>query len=203
MYTKVCSLCQVEKSIDDFEKRNEKPTYRCKECLSQYHKDYYSKNRDKLKNKALQFRDSNPDYMKNWRKNNTKKVIEQKINWYNKNRNKINANERKRRTFDIQYKIKKNLRRRVNQVITIGCKHKNTIELLGCSLSQFLTYIENKFKHGMNWSNYGKNGWHIDHIIPCSSFDLTDNEQQKKCFHYTNLQPLWEKENLSKGNKIL
>ena len=60
---------------------------------------------------------------------------------------------------------------------------------------------ESLFQSGMTWENHGKYGWHIDHIRPCSSFDLTDPEQQKLCCHYTNLQPLWAKDNLSKGYK--
>ena len=51
----------------------------------------------------------------------------------------------------------------------------------------------------MSWGNYGK--WHVDHIRPCASFNLVNEEEQKKCFHYTNLQPLWAKDNLSKGSK--
>jgi hypothetical protein len=201
MYTKVCSVCQAEKPIDDFEKRNNKPTYRCKVCLSQYHKDYYLKNAYKLKNTTSEFRNNNPDYMKNWRKNNAEKVKNHKINWYSKNRDKINENERNRRKCDIEYKIKKNLRRRVNQAITRNCKSISTIELLGCSVYDFLKYIESKFMCGMSWDNYGQ--WHIDHIIPCSSFDLTNIEQQMQCFHYSNLQPLWAKDNLSKSDKIV
>jgi hypothetical protein len=54
----------------------------------------------------------------------------------------------------------------------------------------------------MSRDNYGYRGWHVDHIVPCSAFDLTNIEEQKKCFHYTNLQPLWAKDNLSKGNKF-
>ena len=54
----------------------------------------------------------------------------------------------------------------------------------------------------MTWKNYGRNGWHIDHILPCSSFDLTDPEQRRKCFHYTNLQPLWEIDNIRKSDKV-
>ena len=200
MYTKVCSVCQVEKLIDDFEKRNNKPTYRCKECLSKYHKKYYIQNQDKLKNKTSDFRNNNPEYMKNWRKNNVEKLINQKRNWYSKNRDKINENERNRRKNDIEYKIKKNLRRRVNQVITRDCKSTSTIELLGCSVYNFLKYMESKFIDDMSWDNYGQ--WHIDHIVPCSSFDLTDLEQQKLCFHYSNLQPLWARDNLAKSNKL-
>jgi desulfoferrodoxin (superoxide reductase-like protein) len=63
--------------------------------------------------------------------------------------------------------------------------------------------LEKQFKLGMNWDNYGRSGWHIDHIKPCASFDLTKKEEQLKCFHYTNLQPLWARENLIKSDKIL
>jgi hypothetical protein len=55
----------------------------------------------------------------------------------------------------------------------------------------------------MTWDNYGKKGWHVDYILPCASFDLTKEEEQKKCFHYTNLQPLWWLDNIKKSDKIL
>jgi hypothetical protein len=82
-------------------------------------------------------------------------------------------------------------------------KSKRTQELIGCSIDQLREHIESLFKPGMSWDNYGVSGWHIDHIKPCSSFDLTDIEQQKACFNYKNLQPLWARENLTKGCKIL
>ena len=72
---------------------------------------------------------------------------------------------------------------------------------MGCTLDQFKRHIENLWLDGMSWENYGKKGWHIDHILPCASFDLADPEQQRKCFHYTNLQPLWATDNWSKGCK--
>jgi hypothetical protein len=72
--------------------------------------------------------------------------------------------------------------------------------LLGCSIPELKIYIEKQFTQGMNWQNYGRKGWHIDHKIPLDQFDLTDLEQQKKAFHYTNLQPLWAIDNLIKGN---
>lgn len=77
------------------------------------------------------------------------------------------------------------------------------IDFIGCKRLFFIAHIESLFKPGMTWENYGKGGWEIDHKKPCSSFDLTDPEQQKACFHYTNMQPLWKLENMKKGRKIL
>jgi len=83
-------------------------------------------------------------------------------------------------------------------------KHKRTLELLNCSVDFLKKYIEKKFNttkntKGMTWDNYGE--WHIDHIRPCANFDLSKEEEQKKCFNYKNLQPLWAKDNLSKNDK--
>jgi hypothetical protein len=63
--------------------------------------------------------------------------------------------------------------------------------------------MESKFLPGMTWDNRGLRGWHIDHIVPCSFFDLANPEQQRKCFHYTNLQPLWAADNLRKSDKLV
>jgi len=73
------------------------------------------------------------------------------------------------------------------------------LDLLGCTVEELRAHLEKQFKRGMSWSNYGR--WHIDHIRPCASFDLTDPEQQRICFHYSNLQPLWAEENMRKGAK--
>jgi hypothetical protein len=110
--------------------------------------------------------------------------------------------EKLRRNTDPSYKLITNQRTRITGILK---KHKTdkTLNLLGCSAQFLRTYIENKFLEGMTWDNYGKHGWHIDHIIPCSSFNLTDSTQQQICFHYTNLQPLWAIDNLKKSNKIL
>jgi hypothetical protein len=74
------------------------------------------------------------------------------------------------------------------------------MEYLGCTLEELKIHLESQFKEGMNWGNYGK--WEIDHIFPLSKADLTNLEEYKKVFHYTNLQPLWKAENRSKGNKL-
>ena len=109
--------------------------------------------------------------------------------------------EKNRKLTDAEFKLVCSLRSRLGCAIKRKNSNKNnkTIELLGCSISFLKGYLEGKFKEGMTWENHGE--WHIDHIKPCASFNLLDDEQQKKCFHYTNLQPLWAFENLSKGCK--
>jgi hypothetical protein len=117
-------------------------------------------------------------------------------------KNQFNEYRKKRRATDSNYKIKDILRNRLKNALRSGkhSKANTTITLLGCNISFFRTYIESKFKPCMSWKNHGK--WHLDHIIPCASFDFNDPEQQKKCFHYTNMQPLWADENLQKSNKL-
>lgn len=84
-------------------------------------------------------------------------------------------------------------------------RKSKSLELLGCSIEECRKYLESKFLPGMTWKNSGngKNKWNIDHIIPCSAFDLSYYEQQKLCFHYTNLQPLWCEDNQKKGDKLI
>jgi hypothetical protein len=119
-----------------------------------------------------------------------KKVIKRNIEY-----------ERKKLKTDMRLVLKKRLRNRLYKVLKGNNKSKSTMELLGIPHLDFLkTYLECKFKEGMTWEN--RHLWHIDHVLPCSSFDLTKPEEQAKCFHYTNLQPLWASENLSKGNRI-
>lgn len=84
-------------------------------------------------------------------------------------------------------------------------KSSSTMALVGCDLPFLVSYIESKFKPGMTWQNVGrkKGGWELDHIRPCASFDLSDPTQQRECFHYSNLQPLWWHENARKSAKVL
>lgn len=94
---------------------------------------------------------------------------------------------------DINYKLRLILRKRVrNALFAKGISKKyDTFSLIGCSVNELKIYLESKFTKGMTWKNYGNKGWHIDHIKPCCLFDLTKEDEQRKCFHYTNMQPLW------------
>ena len=75
------------------------------------------------------------------------------------------------------------------------------MELTGCSKEDLIKHLESQFTDGMTWENYGE--WHIDHIRPCCSFNLEDPEEQKTCFHWTNLQPLWAIDNMKKGGSYV
>lgn len=107
---------------------------------------------------------------------------------------------RKRLKTDRNFSILQNLRGRIRKAIKGSCKSGTTEDLLGCSIEQARAHLESQFTEGMTWENYGLHGWHIDHIRPCSSYDLTSPEQQRECFHYTNMQPLWAVDNIKKSN---
>jgi hypothetical protein len=107
-----------------------------------------------------------------------------------------------REDLAVQRKLKRLLRRRMGKVLK-GLRSAGSVEdLVGCTLAQLRGHLESKFQPGMTWHNRGFRGWHIDHIRPCASFDLADPEQQRKCFYYNNLQPLWAADNMRKGAKV-
>ncbi len=114
----------------------------------------------------------------------------------------------KRRRECLSAKLVHLLRNRIRDAIRAkGAKKlQSSMELIGCSPAELKLHLESQFAPGMTWQNFGrKKGvqcWEIDHILPCASFDLTDPEQQRKCFHFTNLQPLWATDNRSKSDKV-
>ena len=114
---------------------------------------------------------------------------------------KINLNNRYYN--EIEYKLGVAVRNRFKKALKNNSKKESIFYLIGCTIQELKEYLESQFKDGMSWENYNINGWHIDHKIPCSAFDLTKIEEQQKCFHYTNLQPLWAYDNRVKHDKIL
>lgn len=153
-------------------------------------REWYKKNKEKRLKQ-----------LKEWRLKNKEKCKQLSKNWYEKNKKYIREKIKKRYGTDPNFKMRSNISRRILLALKGRCKSANTMTLLGVSNIEFLwAHLEKQFKPGMTKENHGL--WHIDHIIPCFSFDLTKAEEQAKCFHYTNLQPLWASENLSKGNRI-
>ena len=114
---------------------------------------------------------------------------------------KSNRHYCSKKCFSLQMKLSNTLRVRILN----ACKAKNTLKqkssilLIGCTIQEYKQHIESQFSEGMSWDNHGE--WHIDHIIPISSFDLTQLNEQMKAFHYSKCQPLWAKDNYLKGSK--
>jgi hypothetical protein len=162
---------------------------------SAYYKKYYQKNREKKVAAVAEYRKINPEKAKACNRKSGPKSFQ-------KSKARIYAYRTNRYATNLQVKIADVLRKRLKCAIKPESKYKSALELLGCSIEFFRQYIADRFVAGMSWENHGRYTWHIDHIIPCASFDLTKEEEQKKCFHYTNLQPLFAFENISKGAKI-
>lgn len=140
-----------------------------------------------------------------WKSNNkdrtsihSKTTYEQKRDMYIANSAKARTEARKNNPL---VKLRDSLRRRLNNAVKNNQKSGSAVSDLGCTIIQLKIHLESKFTPEMTWDNYGIKGWHIDHIVPISKFDLTDLDQLKKACHYTNLQPLWWQDNLSKGSK--
>jgi len=168
-------------------------------------KAYYQSNKEKFKQKSRTYYKNNKEKhnerTRNWQKNNKLKIKEYKKDYYQRNKTKLLQNENNRFKTDIQFKLGKTLRSRLNKVLKRNLKSGSAVKDLGCTVDELKIYLESKFQKGMSWDNWTTDGWHIDHIRPLSSFDLTIKEQLLQAVHYTNLQPLWAKDNFSKKDK--
>lgn len=148
-----------------------------------------------------------PEYLKRWRDANRGRLnarqAARKRERRRENPEKARAAARKegaRRQQNPGLRMRSNLSRRINKAIKGISKSAHTVELVGCSIEFFMSHLQSLFRPGMTWENYGP-VWHVDHIKPCAKFDLTDPEQQKICFHWTNQQPLFALENIKKSDK--
>jgi len=159
-------------------------------------RERYKENSEKIKEKRKKY------YIKN-----KEKVIELNNKYLLNNKSRLRAAQRinhsRRKKEDISYSILKVLRTRVSAAVkNKGIKCQKTVHLVGCTMPELLVHLEQRFMDGMSWRNYGYYGWHIDHIKPCKNFDLSKPDEQKKCFHFTNLQPLWWIDNIKKGARL-
>lgn len=195
---KRCTKCGIEKDESQFSKTKKNKdglNYHCKQCSSAISRDFYYKNKERILQQRLEYYKINRDV-----------VIQRSNTRYEQNKDKIKAYQvtykRNRSKIDPSYRIGHLLRTRVCKLVKGITSSGSAIYLLGCCVEELKLYLEDKFQPGMSWDNYTHTGWHIDHVLPLASFDLTDLEQRKKAFHYTNLQPLWGKDNMSKGAKI-
>jgi len=165
-----------------------------KEKRKAYNKSYYEANKDKIITQAKAYREANKEKRKAYNKSYIK-ANKDKINAYK------NAYQKQRKKTNSLYKLKANLRCRTYQAFKNKGYSKNTKtqEMLGVDWEVAKKHIERQFKKGMNWDNYGE--WHIDHIIPLAS--AKTEERLKRLCHYSNLQPLWAENNISKSDRII
>jgi hypothetical protein len=154
-----------------------------KEVISEWYKVWAKDNKEYLK-----------EYSRQWNKDNREHVNEYKRNY-----------ERERRANDPKYRLAARTRTAVYTCLKEAnvAKYRSTFELLGYGIEELMSHLEKQFTEGMSWENYGE--WHVDHIIPMSSFEFesTECEGFKECWLLSNLQPLWGEDNLIKGPKLL
>jgi hypothetical protein len=192
----ICVKCNIEKNIECFEIRTDNNLRRksCKDCIKLNKKINYEKNKEIILKKNKNYIDKRKDWKKQYDKKRNEKLKEFR------NKQRLD-NYHKRKIYDIDFRLRRSLRSRMYYAVKNGYKCDKTMELIGCDINTLKNHLESKFTEGMSWSNYGKNGWEIDHIIPCSLFNLTNDLDQKECFNYLNLQPLWMLDNILKSNK--
>jgi hypothetical protein len=217
---KKCTTCSIEKELNEFHKKSSsKDGYRsnCKSCSkeynrnrkekqSQYNKEYRIKNRETLKNNKKIYYQENIDYFKDKNRESREKMDPKRKSEYSKKyESKYSTKEKRRKRakerLDTEplFNLKTYIRKRILYSLKNDgySKKEKTEEILGCSIEEFKKYIESKFQSDMNWGNQGK--WHLDHIKPTSL--AKDEAEMLELNHYSNFQPLWAHDNLSKGNR--
>lgn len=224
---KQCSKCKVILNIEMFYyyKSRGKFGSNCKKCENKRSFEYRKNNVKKIQSfrKSEKSREYQKVYMKAYSK--TAKRIKWSKN-YDKNRGKLKERRKYKKIYakiysktpkrkkwaknyiknklhtDIKFKLAFNLRQRIRRALKNNYKIGSAVRDLGCSIPELKIYIEKQFKKGMTWKNWGVNGWHLDHRLPLDSFDLTSRREFKQAIHFSNLQPMWWKDNLIKSNKI-
>jgi len=196
---KICLGCQADfPSTPEFffveNKSRGKLRARCKSCMYTSRFDSRAKPENKKRQAAYDAkRNAMPE----------RKLINALRNseWFSKPENKLtrNAQVHGRYYSDTDFKLAKVLRSRIHSAIRNRSKSGSAVKLLGCTIEELRVYIEKQFVEGMTWENWSQFGWHLDHILPLSSFNLSDPDQLKKACHFTNLQPLWWRDNIIKG----
>ena len=217
MKTKTCTRCGIDKPVKEFNKdknRKNKLYPWCKDCRKKYKKEYYEENKEMFLKKNENYRDSHKEkikeyknthkeshkkYMKEYYQSHKEEILNCMKERYQENKQGQNEYQKQRRKTDLNYKIRCYLGSRISIALKRNIKSLPTMFLIGCEVEYLMHHLQNQFTKGMNWDNYGK--WHIDHIKPCALFDLSKPSEQRKCFNYKNLQPLWAPDNLKKGSK--
>jgi hypothetical protein len=169
---RICTKCRVNKELSEF--HNNKSGKFGKQCVCKdCQRELVRKNYKK-------------EYFREYARNNRERYV-------NYTRQKMKS--------DVDFKLRHSLRDRLNKALRGNFKSGSAVRDLGCTIEELKVHLESQFQPGMSWENWSLDGWHIDHIKPLSSFNLSDRQQLLEACHYTNLQPLWASDNLSKNKK--
>lgn len=216
--SRVCTRCLVDQPILEFSLNKTSRGGRrphCKSCIRQYRfnnieqfknrdKLYASNNKEKIQKRRRIRHLKNKERMnlisRNYYSNNREAELEKRKVYFNKHRQERYAYTNNKRKTNINYRLSCQLRIRLNIALRNKQKRGSAVDDLGCSIEFLKQYLEAQFQPGMTWENWSMTGWHIDHIRPLCTFDLTVKEQLLEAVNFKNLRPLWAKENLSKNN---
>jgi len=195
MKEKMCTACKQmfpASVVHFYAYKNGTLRAECRTCWALRDASYRRKNRDKITARHKRYRQQHAQELREYQRKHLREGDTQ---------TKRREQARRRLALPVN-RIKNNLRRRLHHAVACAVKHAPTFALIGCTPDQLKAHLEAAFLPGMTWENYGKGGWHIDHVVPCAAFDMTKESEQKKCFHYSNLKPLWGRDNMSKGKKV-
>lgn len=185
----------------------------CRPCQKKINSQRWTENKEELYKTYASWRSANKDRVRELKKkyyhrDREKNRLLQQIRRQDptiraKKRAYMRVYEREKRKNDPAFHMMCLLRRRLHRALDGKQRAGQTIELAGCDMPTLMRHIESLWQPGMSWENHSQHGWHVDHIKPCAAFDLSDPIQQKECFHYTNLQPLWASDNHKKSKKYI
>ena len=201
-----CCKVRIEENNKLYRERN-------KEKLRAHYKIFREQNKEKIAGRKSDYYFKNKEkvqkYNKLYREKNKEELKKKKYKYYTSHKKEINEYKKNRYNKDLDYKLKVNLRIQMSRYIQLFNSQKtiSAVKELGCSVEEFRLHLESLFHPhpitniSMTWENYGKKGWHLDHIRPLASIKVTDEADLKEVFHYTNYQPSWAEVNLAKNSK--
>jgi hypothetical protein len=200
MQTKHCSKCSANKPVECFGKASKSSDglhWWCRQCL----KDYQVSNIIRYRGLHLKYHQTFALSRQNWRRANASRIAVYSRKYKSDHRARRSEIDALRYSTDMQFKLRKILRERLRKA-TLGIGlNRGVFKLLGCDVGDFKNYIQSQFRTGMSWNNWSIKGWHLDHKRPLADFDLSNPADLALACHYSNLQPLWWFENLSKGRR--
>ena len=199
--SKTCTKCKKDKALSEFGTRIKSTAKgdkiyvfsRCKPCDKESSITWQKANREKHNQRNREYRARKKARFKRKPRQTHEEIIA-----------KANAYRKRRITEDPNFKMCSTLRRRLLHALKGNTKSASALELLGTTVEHLRQHLEAQFLPGMNWKNHGRGNdkWVVDHMMPVGSFDLTQEDQQRQCFHWTNLQPLWDPDNNAKSDKV-